>query len=165
MADFIITRLDVDGLPSIWAARNSKGITNIALRGGRAELIRNLPGDAVIREDGSAFEGLLSALERYASGEKVEFAERLAPSGTEFQRRVWRAIGRIPWGETRSYRWVAAKAGRPSAARAAAGACGANPLPVVIPCHRVIASDGTIGGFTGGIGLKRELLGIEGTEI
>ncbi len=165
MAHFTIARLDVDGLPSVWAARSADGITNIVLRGGRAGLTRNLPEGACVHEGRRGFEGLRSWLGKYARGARIEFRERLAPSGTEFQRRVWRAIGRIPWGETRSYRWVAAQAGRPRAVRAAANACGANPLPVVIPCHRVIASDGGIGGFTGGIGLKRELLGIEGTEI
>ena len=85
--------------------------------------------------------------------------------GTEFQRRVWGAIATIPWGETRSYGWLAKRAGRPNAVRAAASACGANPLPGFIPCHRVIAADGTIGGFSGGLAMKRRLLRLEGIEI
>jgi O-6-methylguanine DNA methyltransferase len=90
--------------------------------------------------------------------EKIE-AEKI---GTEFQRKVWRAIASIPRGKTRSYKWIAKKAGKPKAVRAAANACGANPLPPDIPCHRVIASDGTIGGFSGGIAKKKKLLEREG---
>ena len=82
--------------------------------------------------------------------------------GTEFQRKVWRAIASIPRGETRSYKWIAKRAGRPKAVRAAANACGANPLAPEIPCHRVIASDGTIGGFSSGLALKKKLLKLEG---
>ena len=88
-----------------------------------------------------------------------------AIGGTPFQRRVWRAISSIPWGETRSYAWLARRAGSPRAYRAAAQACGANPLPPLIPCHRVIASDGTIGGFSGGLTLKRKLLMLEGISV
>jgi O-6-methylguanine DNA methyltransferase len=93
--------------------------------------------------------------------EKIE-AEKI---GTEFQRKVWRTIASIPRGETRSYKWIAKRAGRPKAVRAAANACGANPLAPEIPCHRVIASDGTIGGFSSGIALKRKLLKLEGINI
>jgi O-6-methylguanine DNA methyltransferase len=82
-------------------------------------------------------------------------------SGTDFQRRVWRALQKIPRGQTRSYGWVARKIGRPKAARAVGTACGANPVPIIIPCHRVIASDGSLGGFGGGLPLKRRLLALE----
>ena len=82
--------------------------------------------------------------------------------GTAFQRSVWKAISSIPRGETRSYAWVARKAGRPRAARAAANACGANPVPIIIPCHRVIASDGSLGGFSSKLAIKRKLLAFEG---
>ncbi len=88
-----------------------------------------------------------------------------AIGGTPFQRKVWRAIATIPWGKTRSYAWLAKKAGSPKAYRAAAQACGANPLPRIIPCHRVIASDGTLGGFSGGLSLKRKLLLLEGVLV
>ena len=82
--------------------------------------------------------------------------------GTPFQRKVWQAIRTIPKGQTRSYAWLAKKIGRPKAVRAVANACGANPYPIFVPCHRVIRSDGTIGGFTGGIKRKRRLLAAEG---
>lgn len=82
--------------------------------------------------------------------------------GTPFQQKVWRALRTIPKGQTRSYAWVAKKIGKPKAVRAVANACGANPYPVVIPCHRVIRSDGSLGGFSGGLKLKRKLLAREG---
>lgn len=82
--------------------------------------------------------------------------------GTVFQKKVWRALQTIPRGEVRSYAWVAKKIGKPTAVRAVANACGANPFPVIVPCHRVIQSDGTLGGFTGGVKRKRKLLKKEG---
>jgi len=74
---------------------------------------------------------------------------------------VWQATRLIPYGETRSYLWVAVQIGKPGAARAVGQALGRNPLPVIIPCHRVIASDGGLGGFTGGLVMKRRLLELE----
>ncbi len=82
--------------------------------------------------------------------------------GTPFQRAVWRVLQTIPYGEVRTYQWVAKKIGRPKAVRAVGNACGANPLPVIIPCHRVIASDGSLGGFSGGLRRKKRLLKREG---
>jgi len=82
-------------------------------------------------------------------------------SGTDFDRAVWRALGRIPAGRTRTYGEVATGIGRPRAARAVGNACGRNPVPVVVPCHRVVAAGG-IGGFGLGLGLKRRLLALEG---
>lgn len=86
--------------------------------------------------------------------------ERLL-TGTDFERTVWKEISKIPWGETISYKELAKRVGRPRAYRAVANACGKNPLPIVIPCHRVIASDGTIGGFSCGVEIKKILLKLE----
>lgn len=85
-------------------------------------------------------------------------------SGTEFQRSVWRAIAKIPWGEVRTYAELASDLGNPKAVRAVAGACGKNPLPLFIPCHRVVGTR-DIGGFNGGVELKRRLLAIEGHYV
>lgn len=85
--------------------------------------------------------------------------------GTAFQRGVWEILRSIPFGQTRSYLWVARRLGNPRAAHAVGPACGANPLPLVIPCHRVIMADGSLGGFTGGIELKRRLLLLEHEHI
>lgn len=82
--------------------------------------------------------------------------------GTPFQRRVWKAIRAIPPGQVRSYKWVARRVGGARYARAVGLALGANPLPLVVPCHRVVGADGSLGGFTGGLRLKRRLLALEG---
>lgn len=78
---------------------------------------------------------------------------------------MWRALLKIPRGETRSYAWVARQIGKPRATRAVGAACGANPVPIVVPCHRVIASDGSLGGFGGGLAWKRKLLRLEGVKV
>lgn len=92
----------------------------------------------------------------------MKFKMDLGGAGTKFQRKVWRALQRIPYGETRSYAWVAAAIGHPKALRAVGRACGANPLPLIIPCHRVVAANGALGGFSGGLAWKRRLLALEG---
>jgi methylated-DNA-[protein]-cysteine S-methyltransferase len=79
-----------------------------------------------------------------------------------FRVKVWKVLQRIPYGRVRSYGWVARKVGKPQAARAIGGACGANPVPLLVPCHRVIAGDGSLGGFSGGVGVKKRLLILEG---
>ena len=85
--------------------------------------------------------------------------------GTAFQQRIWRALQGIPAGRTVSYGELAGKIGKPKAARAVGGACGANPVPVLIPCHRVLAAGGGLGGFTSGLDWKRKLLAREGVEV
>ena len=84
----------------------------------------------------------------------------LTQEGTNFQKMVWTELKKIPFGETRTYKEIAIAIGKPKAARAVANACGKNPYPIIIPCHRVVRSDGTIGGFTGdgGVEKKRQLL-------
>ena len=78
--------------------------------------------------------------------------------GTEFEKKVWETLKKIPYGETRTYKWVAEEIGKPQAFRAVGNALGKNPLPIIFPCHRVIEADGSLGGYSGGIGLKRRLL-------
>jgi methylated-DNA-[protein]-cysteine S-methyltransferase len=105
---------------------------------------------------------LETQLQRYTAGKPVRWRVPLdLSSGTSFQQAVWRILTTIPRGETRSYGWVAKKIGRPRASRAVGAACGANPVPIIVPCHRVIAGDGSIGGFGGGLPLKRRLLALE----
>ncbi|MFH1652060.1 MAG: MGMT family protein, partial [Chloroflexota bacterium] len=95
-------------------------------------------------------------------GVPVAFPDALdLEAATEFQRRVWRAAREIPYGETRSYAWIAGKLGQPGATRAVGQALGRNPLLIVIPCHRVLAGDGSLGGFRGGLPWKKFLLGLE----
>lgn len=98
----------------------------------------------------------------YLAGERKEFDLPLAPEGTAFQRRVWRVLEDIPWGQTRTYRQVAQTAGCPKGFRAVGMANHANPIPIFIPCHRVVGADGSLTGYGGGVELKRALLKIEG---
>ena len=103
-------------------------------------------------------------LDEYFSGQRKQFELALEPNGTEFQLEVLRALQTIPCGETRSYQDIARQIGRPKAVRAVGAANGRNPLPIVIPCHRVIGSDGSLTGFGGGLDIKRFLLQLEGIE-
>ena len=115
---------------------------------------------------GSALSGLVKRLEAYFSGEKVDFPDELDFSGaTPFQKRIWQAARLIPYGETRSYLWIAEKIGKPGAARAVGQALGKNPLFIIVPCHRVVASDGGLGGFGGGLQMKRRLLSMESLDL
>lgn len=101
-------------------------------------------------------------LEEYFSGRRRRFDLPLKLSGTDFQRQVWETLAEIPYGSTISYAELAAMVGRPAAFRAVGQANGANPLPIVLPCHRVVASGGRIGGYGGGLEMKRRLLALEG---
>jgi methylated-DNA-[protein]-cysteine S-methyltransferase len=105
-------------------------------------------------------------LHQYSDGKSVRWNIPLDLSaGTEFQQRVWRVLLTIPRGETRSYGWVAKKIGQPGASRAVGAACVATPVPIIVPGHRVIAGDGSIGGFGGGLPMKRQLLKSEGLDF
>lgn len=98
----------------------------------------------------------------YFAGERGRFELPLAPRGTAFQARVWQAICRVPYGATLSYAQLAARAGAPGCARAAGAATGRNPLALVVPCHRIVASSGSLTGYAGGLARKRHLLALEG---
>jgi methylated-DNA-[protein]-cysteine S-methyltransferase len=107
------------------------------------------------------FAAAVSQLAEYFEGRRCTFELPLAPRGTEFQQTVWAALRRIPYGETLSYGELARRIGRPHASRAVGLANGANPLPIVVPCHRVIGADGSLTGFGGGLDIKRKLLALE----
>lgn len=112
----------------------------------------------------SALREARSQIEAYLRGHRQAFAVPLDLSrGTPFQRRVWKAALRIPFGRVRSYQWIATKLGGTQYARAVGTALGANPVPLIVPCHRVLAHDGSLGGFSGGLPIKRKLLRLEGT--
>ena len=104
-------------------------------------------------------------LARYFAGELDRFELPLAPQGTPFQQRVWDALLSIPPGETRSYASIARQIDNPDAIRAVGAANGANPIAIIIPCHRVIASDGTLHGYAGGLKRKRYLLDLEAQTL
>lgn len=104
-------------------------------------------------------------LDEYFAGRRRRFELRLAPAGTEFQRAVWTALLDIPFGRTSSYAELARCIGRPKAMRAVGAANGANPIAVIIPCHRVIGSNGSLTGFGGGLPRKAQLLRLEGAAL
>jgi methylated-DNA-[protein]-cysteine S-methyltransferase len=107
-----------------------------------------------------------TALEEYFAGRRTTFEGlKLAPNGTEFQLQVWRALSRIPFGQTATYAGMAKQIGRPSAVRAVGHANGQNPLPIIVPCHRVVGSNGALTGFAGGIPTKKWLLEFEGARV
>jgi len=113
---------------------------------------------------GPEIERALGLLRAYAAGENADldaFPVDL-PECQPFQRKVWLALREIPRGETRSYGWLARRVDAPEAARAVGAAVGANPIPLWLPCHRVVASDGSLHGFGGGLAMKQELLELEG---
>jgi methylated-DNA-[protein]-cysteine S-methyltransferase len=110
------------------------------------------------RRDDALFACVAAQLRAYFAGELREFDVPLAPDGTGFQAAVWEALRRIPYGETASYGAIAGRIGRPTASRAVGAANGANPIPIIVPCHRVVGSSGSLTGFGGGLGTKRFLL-------
>lgn len=126
----------------------------------RGWVARHEPG-ATLVEDRRGLRPILEQIAAYARGERRRFDVHLDLRGTAFQRAVWEADRKIPYGQTRTYAEVAQAIGRPTAARGVGGANGKNPVPLLVPCHRIVARDG-IGGFTGGLHHKRKLLALEG---
>lgn len=104
-------------------------------------------------------------LSEYFLGLRSSFTVKLSPEGTAFQMEVWRKLGHLPFGRTASYKDLCSMLGRPGAQRAVGGANGKNPLPIFIPCHRVISSSGGLGGYSGGLELKKRLLELEGALV
>lgn len=131
----------------------------VAIRFGDVLPRRAVP-DGWCRVDGVATNAT-RALDGYFAGDVRQFDLPVVVSGTPFQRAVWAAVSKVPYGETRSYAQIAAALGRPRAVRAVGAANGRNDLPIVIPCHRVIASDGSLHGYAGGIAIKAALLAFE----
>ena len=114
-----------------------------------------------IEQDNALLQKTRKALDAYFSGKRKTFDLPLLPVGTPFQRKVWKAVQKIPYGRTATYATLAKEIERPKAIRAVANAVGANPLAIIIPCHRIIGSDGTLRGYAGGVELKQKLLDIE----
>jgi methylated-DNA-[protein]-cysteine S-methyltransferase len=116
-------------------------------------------------EDARPFREARRQLDAYFAGRRTVFDLPLALDGTPFQMRVWRALLQIPFGATASYGDIAAAIGRPGASRAVGGANHRNPIPIIVPCHRVIGSDGSLTGYGGGEPRKRRLLALEGAPV
>lgn len=152
-------------LGEISVALGQRGVTDLLIRADLKtflERVRSRSG-ADPAYDPARFALLGSELDRYFRGEPVAFSVKLDLQGSPFEHRVWQAILDIPRGQTRSYAWVAERAESPGGARAAGSAAGRNPVPIICPCHRVVKADGSIGGYTGGLDIKKRLLMIEGT--
>lgn len=121
--------------------------------------------DSSWKEDGQSFTRAIAQLRSYFAGELEEFDLLLAPEGTPFQLKVWQRLCEIPYGETISYGELARRIGNPKASRAVGLANGSNPIPIVIPCHRVIGSDGKLTGYGGGLPIKEKLLALERRQL
>jgi len=141
-------------------AADEAGLRLIHFQAGRD---RRKP-DPTWERDPKPFRALARQLGEYFRRERRTFDLPLAPRGTAFQLATWRALSTIPYGQTISYAELARRVGRPAAPRAVGAANGANPLPIVVPCHRVIGKDGSLTGFGGGLDKKRALLELEGAS-
>ncbi|GAA3411264.1 methylated-DNA--[protein]-cysteine S-methyltransferase [Paenibacillus hodogayensis] len=132
----------------------------------RGWINRIAPGTEM-REDAPALErtGAVDWLRGYFAGERESFGHiPLDLIGTPFQQQVWTALGKVPYGEIRTYGDIAAEIGKPQAVRAVGAANGANPIPVMLPCHRIVGANRKLTGFRGGLAMKRKLLELEGVE-
>lgn len=161
-----LNRFDTEMGP-VTLASTAKGVVACSLPGKSKKhivdwLARKLP-DAEVVEGTAHNRVFMKAVRDYLSGRRRELDLPLDLRGTPFQKRVWAELCKVPFGETITYAALAKRAGHPRAVRACGSANGANPIPLIVPCHRVIASDGTLGGFGGGLPLKRRLLDLEGS--
>ncbi|HYC38768.1 MAG TPA: methylated-DNA--[protein]-cysteine S-methyltransferase [Usitatibacter sp.] len=150
-------------LGSLFATSSGDGLTGIYFEGGR-----HAPAISPQWIEDRLCAPLVECrrqLGEYFAGARRDFDLPLAPEGTAFQRRVWAEIARIPYGTTITYAELARRAGAPGSARAAGAATGRNPLSIVVPCHRVLGSSGSLTGYAGGLGRKTSLLGIEGALV
>ena len=155
-------------LGSVLVATTDKGICAVSLRQsdeGAEEYLRARFPKAEIKRDDTSLKRALNGVQQRIAGHKLDDVLPLDLQGTDFQREVWNQLLSIPAGSTRSYLDVAQAINRPKATRAVAQACGANPVAVVVPCHRVVMSDGSIGGYSGLPGVKKALLAAEGALV
>ncbi|WP_323379318.1 methylated-DNA--[protein]-cysteine S-methyltransferase [Streptomyces durbertensis] len=123
------------------------------------------PVETFGRPDAAAFERVTAELAEYFAGERTEFSVPVRAAGTEFQRTVWAELRKIPYGRTITYGELAARIGRPSAARAVGAANGRNPVSVIVPCHRVVGGGGSLTGYAGGLARKERLLALERGQL
>lgn len=132
-----------------------KGLVSLSF--GKAPKTKSVDSKAQIHLDQAK-----KQIEEYFNGKRTTFDLKLAPAGTEFQLKVWSSLSKIPFGKTLSYADIANMSGSPKAFRAVGSANGKNPLPIIVPCHRVINADGKLGGYSGGLDIKEKLLELEG---
>lgn len=128
---------------------------------GAAERVVRMFGGGVVAGESACATELSRQLREYFAGNRICFDVPYRLMGTEFAQRVWREMSKIPYGSVVTYKQLAAAAGRPGASRACGSACAKNRLPIILPCHRVVGSDGSLTGYAGGLELKRSLLELE----
>lgn len=138
----------------IWIAENGKAITNLYFNR------EDVPQDDAINET-ELIKEAGTQLASYLAGKRKDFTLPLVPEGTEFMLYIWKALRAIPYGETRSYKEIAQNIGNPKAYRAVGLANNKNPIPIFIPCHRVIGANGKLVGYAGGLKIKKHLLEVE----
>lgn len=145
-------------------AGDANGVTDLAIGAEEDDFVRGVASrcGASPALDNGRFPSLIAALDEYFIGKPVTFNVPLNPSGSPFDALVWNALSAIPWGHALSYGELAEAIGKPGASRAVGGACARNPIPIIIPCHRVLSTGGSIGGYSGGKGVKEKLLILEG---
>ena len=144
------------GVGALEVEAAESGVTRVRI-GGRGKPRAVGEGRALALAQAAATE-----IAGYLAGAVRAFTVPVSADGTAFQKAVWAELARIPYGKRRTYGEIAAKLGRPRGARAVGAACGANPVPILVPCHRVVASGGGLGGFSAGLAVKRRLLDLEG---
>jgi O-6-methylguanine DNA methyltransferase len=147
----------VEGLMAIVFPRHSR----VAVE----DWLQRVVGEAHIVDDADFHQEATGQLDEYFAGKRRQFELALDVRGTAFQRRVWDAVAAVPYGQTRSYAEIARAVGAPRGMRAVGAANGANPLPLIIPCHRVIGSHGGLHGYGGGLDVKAKLLELEGVAV
>jgi O-6-methylguanine DNA methyltransferase len=150
-------------LKKVFVASTKKGVCRVDFltseKGFLRKLKKEFPGEVI--KDHKMNQKVLSQLKKYLGGELRRFHCTFDLRGTPFQKDVWSALGKIPYGQTKSYKDLAERVGRPKAFRAVGNANGSNPLPLILPCHRVIENNGGLGGFGHGLKIKRQLLKLE----
>jgi methylated-DNA-[protein]-cysteine S-methyltransferase len=154
------TRIDSPLGPLLLAA-DEAGLRHIEFLSSK----RAHPPDPDWQEDARPLKDVIRQLRAYFAGKLETFDLPLAPEGTEFQQKVWRRLLDIPYGETMSYGELARRIGNPNACRAVGLANGSNPIPIIIPCHRVIGSNGKLTGYGGGLPIKEKLLALERRQL
>lgn len=161
-----IGRLDLKGNVSLWLAWNPEGLVRVAWERHELRASAALVNPATLPSLKEVPDPYRTVLHEYFEARAVEPASLpVASAGTPFQQKVWRALRDIPRGSVCSYGQIAAKIGSPGAARAVGTACGANPVPIAVPCHRVVGSGLALGGYTGGLKRKIQLLELEGLRV
>lgn len=138
---------------------DGKNITHIYLRD------KDIDEDKVVIEESDLIKRAYIQIDEYIKGKRKIFDLPLNPNGTEFQKKVWKALTEIPYGETTSYKDIAATLGNEKACRAVGMANNKNPIPIIIPCHRVIGANKKLVGYAGGLDLKKMLLNLEGISV